>query len=50
VRFTGGIGTVGVYVQQDPGGPNDLAKHGKAPFDVGNFWFKGQHMGTGSAR
>ena len=47
VRFTGGIGTVGVYVPQDPGGPNELAKHGKAPLDVGSFWFKGQHMGTG---
>jgi threonine dehydrogenase-like Zn-dependent dehydrogenase len=47
VRFTGGIGTIGVYVPQDPGGPNELAKHGKAPFDFGDFWFKGQHMGTG---
>ena len=47
VRFTGGIGTIGVYVPQDPGGPNELAKHGKAPFDFGSFWFKGQHMGTG---
>jgi glutathione-independent formaldehyde dehydrogenase len=47
VRFTGGIGTVGVYVPQDPGGPNELAKHGKAPLDVGSFWFRGQHMGTG---
>ncbi len=47
VRFTGGIGTIGVYVPQDPGGPNELAKHGKAAFDFGSFWFKGQHMGTG---
>jgi glutathione-independent formaldehyde dehydrogenase len=47
VRFTGGIGTVGVYVPQDPNGPDDLAKNGKARFDFGNFWFKGQHMGTG---
>jgi glutathione-independent formaldehyde dehydrogenase len=47
VRFTGGIGTVGVYVPMDPGGPDDLAKHGKARFEFGNFWFKGQHMGTG---
>ena len=47
MRFTGGIGTVGVYVPQDPGGPNELAKHGKAPLDVGSFWFRGQHMGTG---
>jgi threonine dehydrogenase-like Zn-dependent dehydrogenase len=47
VRFTGGIGTVGVYVPQDPGAPDDLAKHGMALFDFGGFWFKGQHMGTG---
>jgi glutathione-independent formaldehyde dehydrogenase len=47
VRFTGGIGTVGVYVPQDPGAPNELAKHGQAPLDFGLFWFKGQHMGTG---
>ena len=47
VRFTGGIGTVGVYVPQDSGGPDDLAKHGKARFDFGEFWFKGQAMGTG---
>jgi len=47
VRFTGGIGTVGVYVPMDPGGPDDLAKQGKARFEFGNFWFKGQHMGTG---
>ena len=31
----------------DPGGPDDLAKQGKARFEFGNFWFKGQHMGTG---
>lgn len=47
VRFTGRIGTVGVYVPMDPGGPDDLAKQGKARFEFGNFWFKGQHMGTG---
>jgi glutathione-independent formaldehyde dehydrogenase len=47
VRFTGGIGTVGVYVPEDPGGPDDLSRHGKTRFEFGNFWFKGQHMGTG---
>jgi glutathione-independent formaldehyde dehydrogenase len=47
VRFTGGIGTVGVYVPQDPGGPDDLSREGRARFEFGNFWFKGQHMGTG---
>ncbi len=48
VRFTGGIGTVGAFVPLDPGAPDDLAKHGQARFDVGDFWSKGQAMGTGA--
>jgi glutathione-independent formaldehyde dehydrogenase len=47
VRFTGSIGVVGVYVPQDPGGPDELAKHGEVVFDFGEFWFKGQRMGCG---
>ena len=47
VRFTGGIGSVGVYVPQDPGGANDLAKHGQVAFDYGLHWFKGQTLGSG---
>jgi glutathione-independent formaldehyde dehydrogenase len=47
VRFTGGIGVVGVFVPQDPGGPDDLAKNGQVAFDFGEFWFRGQTMGTG---
>lgn len=47
VRFTGGIGVVGVYVPEDPGAEDDLAKEGKIPFDFGMMWFKGQKMGTG---
>ncbi len=47
VRFTGGIGTVGVFVPADPGGPDELSQNGKARFDFGTFWFKGQQMGTG---
>jgi membrane protein DedA with SNARE-associated domain len=47
VKFTGGIGTVGVFVPQDPGGPDQLSQQGKAVFDFGRFWFKGQKMGTG---
>ena len=31
----------------DPGGPDDLARQGRARFDFGTFWFKGQQMGTG---
>jgi glutathione-independent formaldehyde dehydrogenase len=47
VRFTGSLGVVGVFVPEDPGGPDELAKHGQVAFDYGMFWFKGQHMGTG---
>jgi glutathione-independent formaldehyde dehydrogenase len=47
VRFTGGIGVVGVYVPEDPGGPDDFEKDGKIVFDFGMMWFKGQKMGTG---
>ncbi|WP_111765985.1 glutathione-independent formaldehyde dehydrogenase [Nakamurella deserti] len=47
VRFTGGIGSVGVYVPQDPGGVDDLAKQGQVAFDYGLHWFKGQTMGSG---
>jgi glutathione-independent formaldehyde dehydrogenase len=47
VKFTGRIGVVGVYVPLDPGGPDELAKHGEVVFDYGMFWFRGQQMGTG---
>lgn len=49
VKFTGGIGTVGVFIPQDPGAPDELAQQGKARFDFGDFWFKGQQMGCGQA-
>jgi len=47
VRFTGGIGVVGVFVPQDPGGHDELAQQGKVAFDYGLHWFKGQTMGSG---
>jgi glutathione-independent formaldehyde dehydrogenase len=47
VKFTGGIGVVGVFVPQDPGGPTKLAKEGEIPFDWGMLWLRGQHVGTG---
>jgi threonine dehydrogenase-like Zn-dependent dehydrogenase len=47
VRFTGSLGVVGVFVPEDPGGPDELAKHGQVAFDFGMFWFKGQQMGSG---
>jgi glutathione-independent formaldehyde dehydrogenase len=49
VRPTGGIGVVGVFVPQDPGASDDLAKNGQMVFDFGTFWYKGQSMGTGQA-
>lgn len=49
VRATGGIGVVGVFVEEDPGGADELAKKGQIAFDLGAFFTKGQHMGTGQA-
>jgi threonine dehydrogenase-like Zn-dependent dehydrogenase len=47
VKFTGGIGVVGVFIPQDPGAPDDLAKKGEIVFDWGLSWFKGQHIANG---
>ncbi|MFF1373670.1 alcohol dehydrogenase catalytic domain-containing protein [Streptomyces virginiae] len=52
VRFTGGIGVVGVFLPEDPGGAEaqgELEAQGKVPLDFGMLWFKGQHIGTGQA-
>ena len=49
VKATGGIGVVGVFLAQDPGAQDDLAKEGKLAFDFGQFWLKGQRIGTGQA-
>jgi threonine dehydrogenase-like Zn-dependent dehydrogenase len=49
VRPTGGIGVVGVFVPEDPNGPDKLEKQGKMAFDFGKFWFKGQAIRTGQA-
>ncbi len=49
VRPTGGIGVVGVFVPEDPEAADDLAKEGKMAFDFGQFFFKGQTIGTGQA-
>lgn len=49
VKVHGGIGVVGVYVPQDPGGPTELARQGRVAWDFGTFFTKGQHMGTGQA-
>ncbi|MFI6345866.1 glutathione-independent formaldehyde dehydrogenase [Streptomyces sp. NPDC050560] len=49
VKATGAIGVVGVFLPQDEGAPNSLTQEGKLPFDFGQFWFKGQRIGTGQA-
>lgn len=49
VKPTGGIGVVGVFIPEDPGAQDKLAKRGQIAFDFGQFWFKGQTMGTGQA-
>ncbi|WP_133498733.1 glutathione-independent formaldehyde dehydrogenase [Cognatilysobacter terrigena] len=47
VKPTGGIGAVGVFMPEDPGGATDLAKEGKIPFDIGMFFYKGQQFASG---
>jgi glutathione-independent formaldehyde dehydrogenase len=47
VKSTGQIGVIGVFVPQDPGAEDNLAKKGQIAFDFGKFWFKGQKIGTG---
>jgi glutathione-independent formaldehyde dehydrogenase len=49
VRPTGSIGVVGVFIPEDPGAKDKLAKKGQIAFDFGLFWFKGQRMATGQA-
>lgn len=49
VRATGGIGVVGVFMPEDPGAKDALAKKGQIAFDFGQFWLKGLKVGTGQA-
>ena len=49
VKATGGIGVVGVFLPQDPGAKDELAKEGKLAFDFGQLWLKGQRIATGQA-
>ena len=49
VKATGRIGVVGVFVPEDPGAKQKLEKRGAMAFDFGQFWFKGQSIGTGQA-
>jgi glutathione-independent formaldehyde dehydrogenase len=49
VRPTGRIGIVGVFVPEDPKGADKLAKKGQIAFNLGEFFQKGLHMGSGQA-
>ncbi len=49
VRPTGGIGIVGVFVPEDPKAADKLAKEGQIAFNIGEFFEKGLHMGSGQA-
>jgi glutathione-independent formaldehyde dehydrogenase len=49
VRATGSIGVVGVFVPEDPQGPDELSKKGQIAFDFGAFFTKGLRMGSGQA-
>jgi glutathione-independent formaldehyde dehydrogenase len=47
VRATGHIGVVGVYVPEDPGASNELAKEGRVGFNYGAAFEKGISIGSG---
>jgi threonine dehydrogenase-like Zn-dependent dehydrogenase len=49
VKATGRIGVVGVFVPEDPNAGDKLERRGQLAFDFGQFWFKGQSIGTGQA-
>ncbi|MFD9376438.1 alcohol dehydrogenase catalytic domain-containing protein [Streptomyces sp. NPDC059999] len=52
VRFTGGLGVVGVFLPEDPGAAKtqgEAEAQGKFPIDFGMLWFKGLRIGTGQA-
>ena len=49
VKFTGSIGVVGVFVNEDPKSKEELQKKGHMDFDFGTFWMKGQSIATGQA-
>src|SRR3712207_8456500 len=41
-RLTGTIGTVGLFVPQDPGASDELAKQGRLALELGMFWFRSE--------
>lgn len=49
VNPTGHIGVIGVYVSEDPGGMDELAKKGEFPVWFGKAWEKNITIATGAA-
>lgn len=49
VKFTGGIGVIGIYLPQDPGAKDEQDRQGRIGFDFGSLWMRGQRIGTGQA-
>ena len=47
VRSTGAIGVVGVYVPEAPGADDEQDREGRYGWKYGQFFQKGQRMGTG---
>ncbi|MCZ2402836.1 glutathione-independent formaldehyde dehydrogenase [Paenarthrobacter sp. Z7-10] len=47
VRATGHIGVVGVYMPEDPGASNELAKQGRVAFNYGKAFTKGISIAGG---
>jgi threonine dehydrogenase-like Zn-dependent dehydrogenase len=47
VRPTAGLGVVGVFMPEDPGSKDKLAKKGRIAFNYGEAWNKGLAIGTG---
>lgn len=45
----GGLGIPGLYVVEDPGAPNEDAKHGVLKVRLGKGWSKSLHFHTGQA-
>lgn len=49
VKFTGGIGSVGIFLPADPGAKDEDAGAGRLHLDYGLSWFKGQSIASGQA-
>lgn len=49
VNPTGRLGIIGVYVPEDPGGPNPQEQHGELQLPFGQIWEKGLSIGMGQA-